>query len=89
MNFDPNDDRYIYDVISKNIKYYRMHNNSKYSSYGRMTQEKLTELCGLSHILISNIESAKVQQTFSIAVVYRILRVLEVDIKEFFIDRNY
>ena len=89
MNFDPNDDRYIYDVISKNIKYYRMHNNSKYSSYGRMTQEKLTELCGLSHILISNIESAKVQQTFSIAVLYRISRVLEVDIKEFFIDRNY
>ena len=89
MNFDPNDDRYIYDVISKNIKYYRMHNNSKYSSYGRMTQEKLTELCGLSHILISNIESAKVQQSFSIAVLYRISRVLEVDIKEFFIDRNY
>ena len=89
MNFDPNDDRYIYDVISKNIKYYRMHNNSKYSSYGRMTQEKLTELCGLSHILISNIESAKVQQTFSIAVLYRISRVLEVDIKEFFIDRDF
>lgn len=89
MNFDPNDDRYIYDVISKNIKYYRMHNNSKYSSYGRMTQEKLAELCGLSHSLISNIESAKVQQTFSIAVLYRISRVLEVDIKEFFIDRNF
>ena len=35
MNFDPNDERYIYDVISKNIKYYRMHNNSKYSSYER------------------------------------------------------
>ena len=44
MNFDPNDDRYIYDVISKNIKYYRMHNNSKYSSYGRMTQEKLARI---------------------------------------------
>lgn len=55
MKFDPNDDRYIYDVISKNIKYYRMHNNSKYSSFGRMTQEKLAELCGLSHSLISNI----------------------------------
>lgn len=89
MNFDPNDDRYIYDVISKNIKYYRMHNNSKYSSYGRMTQEKLAELCGLSYSLISNIESAKVQQSFSIAVLYRISRVLEVDIKEFFIDRDF
>ena len=86
MNFDPNDDRYIYDVISKNIKYYRMHNDSKYSSYGRMTQEKLAEFCGLSHSLISNIESAKVQQSFSIAVLYRISRVLEVDIKEFFIN---
>lgn len=89
MNFDPNDDRYIYDVISKNIKYYRLHNNSKYSSYGRMTQEKLAELCSLSHSLISNIESSKVQQSFSIAVLYRISRVLEVDIKEFFIDRNF
>ena len=88
MKFDPIDDRYIYDVVSKNIKYFRLHNNSKYSSYGRMTQEQLAERCDLSHSLISNIESTKVQQSFSLAVLYRIAKVLEVDIKEFFVERN-
>ena len=37
MNFSPEDDRYIYELVSKNIKYFRLHNNSKYSSYGKMT----------------------------------------------------
>jgi transcriptional regulator with XRE-family HTH domain len=54
-----------------------------------MTQEKLAEKTDLSHSLISNIESTKVQQSFSIAVLYRISRVLEVDIREFFVDRNF
>lgn len=88
MELTPADDRYIYQIISKNIKYFRLHNNSKYSSYGKMTQEKLAELCDLSHSLISNIESTKVQQSFSIAVLYRISKVLDVDIREFFVDRN-
>ncbi|MCI9279639.1 MAG: helix-turn-helix transcriptional regulator [Bacilli bacterium] len=89
MNFSPEDDRFIYELVSKNIKYFRLHNNSKYSSYGKMTQEKLAEKTDLSHSLISNIESTKVQQSFSIAVLYRISRVLEVDIREFFVDRNF
>ena len=88
MKFSEEDDRYIYELVSKNIKYFRLHNQSKYSSYGRLTQEKLAELCDLSHGLISNIESQKVQQSFSLAVLYRIARVLDVDIKEFFVDRN-
>lgn len=88
MKYDKNDDRYIYDLVSKNIKYFRMHNTCKYASYGKVTQEVLAEKCDLSHSLISNIESEKVQQSFSIAVLYRIATVLEVDIKEFFVDRN-
>ncbi len=88
MNYNSDDDRYIYDLVSKNIKYFRLHNNSKYSSYGKMTQEQLAEKADLSHSLISNIESTKVQQSFSIAVLYRISKILEVDIKEFFVDRN-
>ena len=68
MDFKPEDDRYIYDLVSRNIKYYRLHNHSKFSSYGKMTQEKLAEVCDLSHSLISNIESKKVQQSFSLAV---------------------
>ena len=54
-----------------------------------MTQEKLAEKADLSHSLISNIESSKVQQSFSIAVLYRISKVLEVDIKEFFVKRDF
>ncbi len=88
MEFSPADDRYIYEIVSKNIKYFRLHNNSKYSSFGKLTQEQLAEQCDLSHSLISNIESKKVQQSFSIAVLYRISKVLEIDIKEFFVDRN-
>lgn len=88
MNFDPKDDRYIYEIVSRNIKYYRMHNNSKYSKYGKMTQEKLAEICDLSHSLISNIESAKVQQSFSLAVLYRISKALNVDISLLFVERD-
>ncbi len=88
MKFSPDDDRFIYELVSKNIKYFRLHNNSKYSSYGKMTQEQLAEYTDLSHSLISNIESTKVQQSFSLAVLYRISQVLEVDIREFFVDRN-
>ena len=65
-----------------------MHNNCKYASYGKVTQEVLAEKCDLSHNLISNIESEKVQQSFTIAILYRIANVLEIDIKEFFVDRN-
>ena len=67
--------------ISRNIKYYRLHNNSKYTDrYGRITQEKLAELCDVSHALIANIESEKVYQTYSLAILYRIARVLNIDI---------
>lgn len=65
-----------------------MRNNCKYASYGKVTQEVLAEKCDLSHSLISNTESEKVQQSFSIAILYRIASVLEIDIKEFFVDRN-
>ncbi len=81
-------DNYIYEVISKNVKYYRYNNKSKYADkYGRITQERLAELCDVSLGLIANIESKKVHQTFSIAILYRIARVLNIDIKEFFNER--
>lgn len=89
MEFKPTDDRYIYEIVSKNIKYFRLHNKSPYSSYGRLTQEHLAEVCDLSHSLISNIESRSVQQSFSLAVLYRISRALDVDIKEFFVEREF
>ena len=88
INFNEQDDRYIYELVSRNIKYYRLHNNSKFSTYGKMTQEKLAEVCDLSRSLISNIESKKVQQSFSIAVLYRISLALDVDISLFFKERD-
>ena len=87
MEFSTADNRYIYELVSKNIKYYRLHNNSKFSKYGKITQERLAELCDLSHSLINNIESAKVRQSFSLAVLYRISKVLEIDICKLFEER--
>ena len=81
-------DHYIYEVISKNVKYYRLNNKSKYADeYGKITQARLAELCDVSTGLISSIESKKKYQTFSIAILYRIARVLNIDIKEFFNER--
>ena len=78
----------LYNMISKNIKYYRIHNKSKYADeYGRISQEKLAELCNLSQSLIANIESKKVRQTFSITVVATISKVLNIPFEEFFKDR--
>ncbi len=81
-------DRHIYEIVSKNIKYYRLNNNSKYADeYGKITQARLAELCDVSLGLISSIESKKVYQTFSLAILYRIARVLNIDISEFFKER--
>ena len=75
----------IFDIISKNIKYYRLNNKSKYADeFGRISQEKLAELCNLSQSLIANIESKKVKQTFSITVVATISKVLNIPFEEFF-----
>lgn len=65
-----------------------MHNNSRFSKYGKLTQEKLAEICELSNSLISNIESAKVQQSFNLAVLYRIAKALNVDISLLFVERD-
>lgn len=88
MKFNKSDDNYIYELVSKNIKYYRLHNSSKYSNFGKMTQEKLAEYCDVSHSLISNIESSKVHQSFSLAVLYRIATVLDIDISLLFKKRD-
>ena len=75
----------IFNMISRNIKYYRLNNKSKYTDeFGRISQEKLAELCNLSQSLIANIESKKVKQTFSITVVATISKVLNIPFEEFF-----
>lgn len=89
MMYTNEDDKRIYDIISKNIKYFRINNHSNYGDkYNRVTQERLAELCDLSLSMISNIESNRVNQTFSISTLNKIAKVLNVDIKEFFVDRD-
>ncbi len=75
----------IFLMISRNVRYYRLYNHSKYADErGRITQEKLAELCQVSQSLIANIESEKVKQTFSITVIATIAKVLGIPFEEFF-----
>lgn len=75
----------IYLMVSRNVRYYRRYNHSEYADErGRITQERLAELCDVSRSLISNIESEKVKQTFSISIIATISKVLNVPLEEFF-----
>lgn len=76
--------------ISKNVKYYRRYNKSKYADeFGRISQERLAELCNVSQSLIANIESEKVKQTFSITVIATISKVLNIPFEEFFKEHDF
>ncbi len=80
----------IFLMISRNVKYYRLNNNSKYADkFGRITQEKLAELCNVSRSLIANMESEKVKQTFSITIIAAISKILDVPFEEFFKEHDF
>lgn len=69
--FDRNDENYIYELVSKNIKKQRQ-------SKG-LTQEQLANKMNYSTQFISNIES-KNHQTFSLGTLWRIALVIDIDI---------
>ncbi len=73
-------DMYYYDVVRKNIKKFR-----KEKGY---TQQKLADEVDMSIDYLAEIESDKRKKTFSLAILGRISDVLEVDIKEFFNNKN-
>lgn len=73
--FDRNDENYVYELVSKNIKKIRKEKG--------ITQEKLAEMMSYSTQFISNIES-KNHQTFSLGTLWRLALVLNIDIKELF-----
>lgn len=73
--FDRNDENYIYEIVSKNIK--------KQRKLKKMTQEQLANQANYSTQFISNIES-KTHQTFSLGTLWRISLVLDIDIKLLF-----
>lgn len=70
MEFKKDDENYIYEIISKNIK--------KYRKLKGWTQEKLANEINYSLSFISGIES-NYHQTFSLGALWRISRVLDVD----------
>lgn len=73
------DIKYIYNRVSKRIKLFR--------KYRGLTQEELSELTTFSKGFIGNIESNKVEQTFSLAVLYCFATKLDIPI-ELFIKEN-
>jgi len=71
----------LFNLIGKNTRYYR---NMYSLKKKKMTQEKLAELIDVSTALIGNLESAKIKQGISVYTLWKISKVLEVPIENFF-----
>ena len=79
--YDEQDSRRIYQIVGRNIKYYRhLYSLTK----KKMTQEKLSEIAEISISLLACIESENVDQSFSMAVLWKIAHALDVAIHKFF-----
>ncbi len=77
-------ERELYTIIGNNIRYYR----KLYSlNKKELTQEALAEIANVSTALIGNLESKKTYQGISIFNLYKISKILEVPIENFFIER--
>ena len=79
MDFNKEDENYVYQVISKNIK--------KYRKQKHLTQAELAEKINYSLSFVSSIESRK-YQSFSLGVLWRISLVLGVDLYKLCIDED-
>ncbi len=77
MEFNRNDENYVYGFIGKNIKKYRKQKG--------LTQAKLADLSNYSKQFISNIEN-NVHQTFSIGTLWRLSLILEIDMYKLCIE---
>lgn len=75
--FDRNNENYVYEIVSKNIK--------KQRKLKGLTQEQLAQKITYSTQFISNIES-KNHQTFSLGTLWRIALVLDINISELFVE---
>lgn len=70
----------IYEVIARNIKYYR--------TMRKMTQAELAEMTEYSHEFIRRIEAPNTQKNFSIDAVSNIANALEVEVDQLFEKNN-
>lgn len=85
MYTNKEDEHRLFQIIGRNIKYYRL----KYSlEKNKLTQEKLAELIGVSTALIGNLESERVHQGISVYTLWKLSSALEVPINSFFETRN-
>lgn len=77
--FQRDDENYVYEIVSKNIKKQRLLKG--------LTQEQLANKMSYSTQFISNIES-KNHQTFSLGTLWRLALVLDIDITELFKEED-
>lgn len=77
--FQRNDENYVYEIVSKNIKKQRLLKG--------LTQEQLANKMSYSTQFISNIES-KNHQTFSLGTLWRLALVLDINIAELFKEED-
>lgn len=77
MKINKNDNKYIYVIVSKNIRRIRKKHN--------LTQVALAELIGYNEGTIANIENSS-YQTFSLEFIYVISKKLNEPMSEFFIE---
>ncbi len=74
----------LYSIIGSNIRYYRKLYCINKSD---MTQKDLAKLVNVSTSLIGNLESKNTYQGISVYNLYKISKILEVPIDNFFINR--
>ena len=77
--FQRDDENYVYEIVSKNIKKQRLLKG--------LTQEQLANKMSYSTQFISNIES-KNHQTFSLGTLWRLALVLDIDIADLFKEED-
>lgn len=84
------EDKAFLRMIGDNMKFYRINNNvqdDNTDKYGRVSQEKLAELAGVSASMISSIEAVNVDQAMSIAFLRKIAEALNIPLYAFFLER--
>ncbi len=73
MQFNRNDENYVYDFVGKNIRKYRKQKG--------WTQRELAERSRYSKQFISNMEN-NVHQTFSLGTIWKLAQVLEIKLSD-------